>query len=87
MSGRIWPGALCVVVSCRGKPENVGAVRTATERDPFAPFEAWFLSPPLPNGDDAIDARCLVPITPPPGTARTEDRAPCELQPGESVGV
>ena len=34
-----------------------------------------------------IEARWLRPILPPPGSESTEDRAPCELQPGEIVGV
>lgn len=34
-----------------------------------------------------IEARWLRPLTPPPGSESTEDRAPCEVQPGEVVGV
>ena len=34
-----------------------------------------------------IPSRWLRPILPPPASDTTEDRAPCELRPGEIVGV
>lgn len=106
MSGRIWPGALCVIThpTMFGKP--VEALYEAPVGDEFRlpdgymneaaltpgfwvckslgePFEARCLWKTRRTLYASIPSRWLRPITPPPGTTTTEDRAPIE---GEIVG-
>ena len=86
MSGRIWPGARCEIISVnKTEPQRLGdALRylgrivVAVDRydDGF-----WSTSPLLVAGDGAIGyphETELRPILPPPASDTTDDTAPVE---------
>lgn len=95
MSGRIWPGALCIVVNSRAG--NNGAHVTAIERidrdlfvepDGRQTFEpAWVVDRMLAgwNGvlGNVVAEDQLIPIIPPPASDATDDTAPCEVEPAQ----
>lgn len=92
MSPRIWPGALCYITASE-YPENVGRVVIAESLESDSP-RMWNIvaqGVPLlvwstngldrfPSFDAAAPEASLRPLTPPPASDTTEDRAPCEVE-------
>lgn len=92
MSGRIWPGALCVIVRSFAGNEGkvVQCIRLATEGEVLderfndGGEPVWQVDrrlsatygPPVNLARESF----LRPITPPPSADTTEDRSPCELE-------
>lgn len=73
-------GTVAISVPSTTGPHWVVSCQSALSWTAKDQVQRWFMK-------RAAAEWMLAPLLPPPGTASTEDRAPCELQPGEIVGV